>query len=97
MKIQSGFVLRHVAKNKVVLPTGRARSDFNGMISLNDVGAFLWEQLQTEQTLQTLAEAVTTTYDVSGEQAAADIEKFLSALRENGLLDESNEQEITEP
>lgn len=96
MKIQSGFVLRHVAKNKVVLPTGRARADFNGMISLNDVGAFLWEQLQTEQTPQTLAEALTNTYDVSETQAAADIEKFLASLRENGLLDESNEQGTNE-
>jgi hypothetical protein len=40
MKIKSGYIMREVADNYVVVPTGQATVDFNGMITLNETGAF---------------------------------------------------------
>ena len=45
MKIKDGFILRNVAGNNVVVPIGQATIDFNGMIILNDTGAFIFEQM----------------------------------------------------
>ena len=45
MKIKEGFILRNVAGSNVVVPVGQATVDFNGMMSLNDTGAFLFDKL----------------------------------------------------
>jgi len=47
MKLKEGFMLRQVAGEHVVLPVG-ADVDFNGMITLNETGAFLWNRLEQE-------------------------------------------------
>ena len=46
MKIKEGFVLRTIAGSNIVVPVGAASIDFNGMITLNDSGAFLWKELE---------------------------------------------------
>lgn len=45
MKIKEGFILRNVAGSYVVVPIGEATLDFNGMMSLNETGAFLFGKL----------------------------------------------------
>lgn len=50
MRIKEGFMLREVAGSYAVIPVGKASADFNGMITLNGVGAFLWEQFSRETT-----------------------------------------------
>ena len=58
MKLDKNFVLRRVVDNAVLVPFGQKMIDFNGMISLNKVGAFLAEKLQEETTLEALVAAV---------------------------------------
>ena len=41
MKIKSGYIMRKFQNNYVVVPTGQATVDFNGMITLNETGAFV--------------------------------------------------------
>ena len=42
MQIKPSFAMRKIAGSNIVVPVGAAASDFNGMITLNDTGAFLW-------------------------------------------------------
>ena len=41
MRIKEGFMLREVLGETVAVPTGAAAAEFNGMINLNEVAAFL--------------------------------------------------------
>ena len=86
MRRNPDFLLRQVAGRQVIVPVGKAVSNFPGMITVNQTGAFLWECLETEQTLQTLVQAITETYEVSQEQAAQDAQAFLAKLRPTGAL-----------
>ena len=88
MKLDKNFVLRRVVDNAVLVPFGQKMIDFNGMISLNKVGAFLAEKLQEETTLEALVAAVVEKYDVDAETAAADVSRFLDELRANKALTE---------
>ena len=88
MKLDKNFVLRRVVDNAVLVPFGQKMIDFNGMISLNKVGAFLAEKLQEETTLESLVAAVVEKYDVDAETAAADVSRFLDDLRANKALAE---------
>ena len=88
MKIKDGFTLRNIAGSDIVVPVGNASKIFNGMITLNDSGAFLWSALQKETTIDEVVAKLTSEYEVSTEQATADVQKFVAMLRENDLIDE---------
>ena len=88
MKIKDGFTLRNIAGSDIVVPVGNASKIFNGMITLNDSGAFLWSALQKDTTIDEVVAKLTGEYEVSTEQATADVQKFVDMLRENDLIDE---------
>ena len=87
MKIKEGFVLRQVADNWVVLPVGQASVNFNGMISLNESGALLWRTLEQGGDRIALAEALLDEYDVGRDEALADVDAFLAALKKAGCIE----------
>lgn len=86
MKLKEGFLLRQLAGEYVVVPVGEASLDLRGMITLNETGAFLWEQLQSEQTEQTLTDKLLADYAVDEAQARRDVACFTEKLRQQGLL-----------
>ena len=86
MTRNEAFLLRNIADSWVVVPLGAAAADFLGMLTLNESGRYLWELLETPQTEQTLAQALTERYDVTADQAAEDIKKFLGPLLEIGAV-----------
>lgn len=86
MKLKNGFVLRNVGGHSIVVPVGVQTVDFNCMITLNDTGAFLWEQLQEERTAQELTDALLGEYEVEPTVAAADVARFIEKLEEAELL-----------
>ena len=86
MKRSTDFLLRDVAGTLVIVPVGAAVSTFPGMITLNATGAYIWELLETEQTVQSLTDALVARYEVEKERAQADVEAFLARLRPTGAL-----------
>ena len=88
MKIKEGFLLRQVGDNQIVVPVGAQSVDFRCIITLNELGAFLWQKLGEDCTVADLVEAILSEYDVTAAIATADVERFVAALREKNLLDE---------
>lgn len=88
MKIKEGYLLRSVAGTHVVVPIGEGSMDFSGVITLNEVGAFLWKALAAETEKAELVKKLTAEYDVDEATASTDTDAFLNSLREAGLLDE---------
>lgn len=54
--------------------------------SLNSVGARIWELLENPTSIEELVAALTGEYDVPADTCRAEVEKFLSALRERRML-----------
>ena len=48
MKIKNGFLMKSVAGRTIVVPVDGATLDFNGVLTLNETGAFLFSLLQKE-------------------------------------------------
>lgn len=88
MKIKKGFTVRNIAGSDIVVPVGNAEKIFNGMITLNESGAFFWNALIKDTTVDEVVKKVTSEYDVDEERAKADVEKFIEQLRENNLIEE---------
>ena len=85
MKLKDGFLLRQVAGQTVVLPTG-GDLDLNMMITLNETGAFLWDRLQSDTTEAALVTALLAEYDVDEKTAADCVAAFVRKLDDNGFL-----------
>ena len=84
--LKDGFVLRQVADTWVVMPLGQMSLDFNGMLTLNETGALLWQALEKGGDTEALTNALTAEYDVSAEDARKDVEAFLVKLQNAGCL-----------
>lgn len=88
MKIKNTFVLRNLAGSNVVIPVGSDLVDFNGMITLNETGAFLWECLKEHKTRDDLADALMNEYTGAEKQEIEkDVDDFLAVLDKNGIIE----------
>lgn len=85
MKLKDGFVLRTVAGDTIVVPTGNAL-DLNMMITLNDTGKFLWEKLEKGAQTEELVTALLEEYDVDETTAKAHVAAFVEKLNGHGFL-----------
>lgn len=88
MRISDQFILRQIAGEYIIIPTGQTTLKFNGMITVNEQGAFLWEALKEEITEDALVEAVLAEYDTDRKTAQADVAEFLEVLRQKRILNE---------
>ena len=88
MKVKKDYLLRNVAGSNIVVPVGEGSLDFSGVITLNEVGAFLWESLKEDTDLDGLVKALRSEYDVDEATARTDISEFLDKLRGADLLED---------
>ena len=86
MKIRSGFAKREIAGSNIVVPVGKASMEFNGMITLNESGAFFWDCFCKDITVDDAVKMVTDEYEIDEATARKDIEGFVDMLRKNNLL-----------
>lgn len=86
MKIQYEFVKREVAGENFLVPIGEAAKKFTGMFAMNEVGAFIWDNLPEAEDDEAIVKKLLEEYDVVPETAAADAKAFLDKLREMGIL-----------
>ena len=85
MKLKDGFVLRNVAGETVVLPSGNDLN-LNMMITLNGTGEFLWKRLEIGAEKEELVQALLDVYDVDEATANVAVEGFVEKLANNGFL-----------
>ena len=88
MKIKKGYILREVAGSNIVVPIGNAQVSFNGIMTLNDVGTFIWKLLENGADKQQILQAVLDEYDVDSERAEHDIAIYLEKLRSKDLIED---------
>ena len=84
MKIKDGFILREVAGDTIAMPSGDM--ELNGMITLNETGAFLWKLLETETTEEELTAAIMKQYTVEEQIAKTAVHNFVEKLKEHEFL-----------
>ena len=86
MKIKKGFVVREIAGQNIVIALGEATKTFNGMIQLNDTGAFLWKLLEKGAEEDQLVEQMMKEYGIERDVAKGDVQEFIQGLKEANLL-----------
>ena len=87
MKVKKDFILRKVSDSYIAVPVGEAVVDFSGMVNLNESGACLFEALQKGASEDELVEALLSEYDVEETVARADVKRFISKVKDAGILE----------
>ncbi len=88
MKTKDGFMLRNVVGKDIVVAVGVASMDFNGLISLNETGAFLWRLLEKDCDYNDLLTAMLNEYDIDEKTAREGLDQFLASAKAADLIDE---------
>ena len=75
------------SRGKHPVPVGNTALTFNGLVTLNESGAFLWKHMEKNRPREELVQEVLQEYEVSEEQARLDIGQFLTYLAKAGVLE----------
>lgn len=81
-------MLRQTAGRNIVVAIGKASEEFNGLITLNETGAFLWKLLQNGTDYDSMLKALLDEYEVGEADARAGIDSFLDKVKEANLIEE---------
>ncbi len=93
MRINKNYVLREIAGDYILIPTGNAVLKFNGLVTLNEVGVSIWKLLSDGRgsDLDSLVAGILEEYDVDEETAREDVSEFLDKLVEADILEREEE------
>ena len=89
MNKKTGFQVRDIAGEKVLVAYGLENIDFSKMVSLNETACFIWELIEPgeEIDIDKLTSAVMKEYEIDSASARKDIEELLEAWKEEGLME----------
>ena len=85
---RANVVLREVAGEQLLVPIRREVADLRSIFVVTGIGAFIWGLLDGERSLEAVLAAIVDRYDVSGEQARADLASFVGRLTEAGIAEQ---------
>ena len=86
MKIAKEFILRDIAGECVLVPTGATTQEFNGLITLSDTARFIWENIEKVDSLQEMLAKILEEYGIDEETAAKDAVQFIGQLIQAGFV-----------
>jgi len=74
------FIYRKIVDESVLVPVHKDVADMDSIFTLNEVGAFIWEQLEEAATRSALERAVLLAYDADPQVLQADLDHFLDEM-----------------
>lgn len=86
MKVSEQFILRNIADEYILIPTGQLAFQIKGLIALSESGALLYNRLKGGCSREELIAALTEEYEVSAEEAGRDTDAFLDQMRRLRIL-----------
>ena len=76
------FVFRQIDDETILVPIKDNLGDMGSIYNLNEVGAFVWEQLDGQKTLSDINEMLTDEFDIPEGESKEDLIEFINQLKE---------------
>ena len=88
MKINPDFIARQVGTEFVLVPMMRLTADFEGVFTLNSVGAVIWTAIGEGLTTEEIASRIVQEYEIDHATALADVNELVGQLQSiNAVVD----------
>lgn len=84
--MNKNYLLREVAGEYLLVPLIEGESQFNSIITMNETGAFIWKRLEKNLSADEIAAAMTKEYNVTPQQAKADVNEYINYLKEKNII-----------
>lgn len=88
MKRNPSYILRQISGDSMLIPTGKAAANFNGMMTLNETAVFIWKHLEEAGSRENLVELVLDHFDVDPETARRDVHGLVDAMIRLGIAED---------
>ena len=88
MKLKIDFIVKNVADKSVAIAVDGAKAGFDGMLTLNDIAAFIFGCLKEDTSFEEIVKKFLDEYDATREQAENTISNFIAKLKDAGLIEE---------
>ena len=92
LQVSKEMILREIAGEYLLIPTGQTALRVHGMIRLSESGLLLWKKLQNKTTEEEMVNAILDEYIIDRETATTDVRAFIDQMRKVGVLIESCEE-----
>ena len=92
MKLKTKYILRTVADKTVAIAIEQAGEATDGVITLNETGAFIFSLINEGADFDTVTEKFFEEYDVTKEEALKAVENFVEYLKNSDLLEDDGQK-----
>jgi len=79
-------VTRKAGKEYIVVPVSNNIADMNSVYTLNETGAFIWDQIDGKKNVEEIISALISEYDIENETAMSDVLSFLEKMNKYLIL-----------
>ena len=86
MKFKKEFMIRERVGETILIPMGDSNNHFNGIITINELGKFIWENLESSKDEEDLLHKILEEYEVEEKEAKEDLDEFLDKLRQVDII-----------
>lgn len=76
------FVFRKIEDETILVPIKDNVGDMGSIYNLNEVAAFVWEQLDGQKSLRDIKHRLSEEYEVSAKEAEDDLSAYITQLKE---------------
>lgn len=87
MRISGEYIVREIAGEHILIPVGAAAMKINGLITMDEVGLFIWNCMEKGKDKDSILHDILDEYDVDEERAKNDLDSFIKNLQEAGLIE----------
>ena len=81
-KKNENFVFRKIEDETILVPIKDNVGDMGCIYNLNEVGAFVWQNLDGRKSLQDIRQRLMDEYEVSAKEAEDDLCEYVAQLKE---------------
>ena len=86
MKLKLQLVKRDIAGDIILVPVGAATSSIQGLITINETGAAIWDALPEAENEEAIVDKLYEQFDAERDELRKDVDEFLDKLRELNII-----------
>jgi len=84
------FIFRQIVEEMVLVPIRQNVADLDSIYTLNELGVFIWERLETPTSAAELQDEILEDFDVDAATVQSDLVNFMEELERIGAVEAIN-------
>ena len=86
MKIKKEFCMRTICGENALVPIGETASAFKGIIKVNNIGSFIWNNLENVENEEEIVFMIMDKYGLGLNEARSDVDDFIKYLKDVNII-----------